>query len=158
MVSDIQPLLDFIFERICAKDEALYKWHLFFMATILTQPEANYPVAQLFYSTSQGAGKGLYLNNLLGEGIFGEDNYVHLNDIGSLVAEKNHHVVNKLWVVVDEIDQLSSSQSKKLLSHIGDEMILHRKLYSDAKMTRNYNNIACAFPFVYRHALISLRC
>ena len=70
----------------------------------------------------QGIGKGLIFDELLGNGIFGQETYLQVKKVEGLLGHFNANIMNKLLINVNEVS-MTKAQANEVKSMITDKTI-----------------------------------
>ena len=132
-INEIKPLLDFIMLVWCNNEERLYNYFMKWLAFIIQNPCEKSGVAIVGLSI-EGTGKNT-LSDFLAEYIFGKKKSLpNINSIEKLVGEKNNQLINKRFVVVNEMASTKEefrSNFDKMKSIITDKTLNIRPLYQE---------------------------
>ena len=70
--------------------------------------------------------------------LFDEDKVLFCKNLEDFLGEQNHEQLNKLFVIIDEIERASKRQADKLKSTITSDTIRYKKLYCDPVTMPSY--------------------
>jgi hypothetical protein len=139
-IEELKPILDFIKLVWCDDDDIIYNYFMKWLAFIIQNPDEKSGVAIVGLS-KDGCGKNT-LSNFLAEFVFGlKKSLPNLTGIDKLVGEKNLHLVNKRFVVVNEMASSKEefrSNFDKLKSIITDKILNVRPLYQEPYDVKQY--------------------
>lgn len=142
----IEPILHHIKEVISAGDDDTYKYIMSWIKHILTKPEIKSKVAVILYSKEQQVGKGLFLNFIM-DYVIGRKYSLYMNGLDKLTSRFNGHLMNKLFINVDELSSLDKNSYHgvfdTLKSRITEPNILIEKKGIEGFEFNDYMNIIC---------------
>ena len=98
----IQPILWHIEHILCNGNKEFFYYLIRWMALPL-QPRGQKTEVLVCITGDQGTGKGLVFNHLLGQGVYGKQNYTHVEDADKLLGRFNSLTARKLFVYLDEV-------------------------------------------------------
>lgn len=108
---EIDGLLNFIKEIICANDDKLYDWFMSWLAWIMVHPEHRAGVAPVLISTKQGTGKGT-LVEFIEKYLIGESSSIQLSGVESLTCRFNEHLLGRKFIMVNEMSSTKAQFAK----------------------------------------------
>jgi hypothetical protein len=139
-VEELKQFLDFIKLVWCNNEEDLYSYFMKWLAFIIQNPNEKSGIAVVGLS-KDGCGKNT-VSNFLAEFVFGlKKSLPNLNGIDKLVGEKNLHLVNKRFVVCNEMASTREEfrcNFDKLKSIITDKILNVRPLYQEPYDVKQY--------------------
>lgn len=140
-VSQLPPVCKRIIEHVLGADKKTFDHFINWLACIVQFKDRTGTAWVL--SGTQGTGKGLLFHNIITP-LFGENNVV-AKRMEELEKEFTGFVENKLVTNIDEVEVGSSAYhakiTAKLKNLIVEPTISIRKMYADAYMARNFNNM-----------------
>ena len=98
----IEPILWHIEHILCNGNKEFFYYLIRWMALPL-QHRGQKTEVLVCITGDQGTGKGLVFNHLLGEGVYGKQNYTHVEDADKLLGRFNSLTARKLYVYLDEV-------------------------------------------------------
>jgi hypothetical protein len=107
--TDVNPLLDFIKEIICNKNDDLYKYIITWLRRICKTPWNKTQTVLLFHS-KQGTGKGSFVNWLITH-VFGKFNSTY-SSIDKITQRFNTVLSNKVFIACDELPSVEKQFHK----------------------------------------------
>ncbi len=126
---------ELLFEFICGKDKALYKWMVHWFANIVREPQSKSLTAPVIIG-KQGAGKSLlvsYVGRMLGSGFLAVTNPEHL------YGKFNAHTATCLLLHSEEALYGGEKKHRGIIkSLITDETRVFEQKNMDARMIRNH--------------------
>ena len=141
----IQPILWHIEHILCNGNLDFFQYLLKWMALPLQQRGAKTEVL-VCITGDQGTGKGLIFDHLLGQGIYGNTNYVHVEDADKLLGRFNSLTARKLFVYLDEVKSYGNTfkEADKLKALITETTTTLEVKGLDACTISNYTNYIMA--------------
>lgn len=142
---DIAIILNHIKSEWCRNDETLYTYIISWFSHIIQKPDVKTGIMIVLYSEQEGIGKGIVCEKLV-ENLFGCNHAVKLASIEQVFSKFNTITKNKLFTVIDELNQGydKSGDNKKINNK--KKSILTDKLQSiegkgeNAVASKDYNN------------------
>ena len=114
---DPTPMLNFIFNAWCQKDQKIYDWVLNWMSHLVQKPWIKMETS-IVLKGSQGCGKGMIIQ-ILGK-IIGQAHFFQPTSQDDMFGQFNYLLDNKFLVFADEMfwggDKKKAGQLKKLLT------------------------------------------
>ena len=140
--SKCQRILNHIREVLCNSDEKLFNYLLMWFADIFIDPMNKKGTVPVFQG-SQGCGKGIILNDLIGW-LIGQS-YFYLNNPNQLVGHFNAHISDKLFIYLDESFFAGNKEDASILKAlITNEIITVERKGIDALNMDSYFRLAIA--------------
>lgn len=137
--SKVDPFLNHVMRYFCRSQQSAYDYFLNWFASILQKPWQKNITAIVLKSDDQGCGKGLIINELFGNGIFGEDLFKQVRDIDGLIGKFNSTLMNKLFVNVDEVS-MTKAQANQVKGMITESRMDFEKKGLDKMNLPNLSN------------------
>jgi hypothetical protein len=111
------------------RDEKKLHWLLNYFATKIQQPERK--ICKFLVAFGRQTGTGKTSMQLWLKAILDEDKVLFCKNLEEYLSEQNHEHLNKLIVLIDDIERASKKQSDALKSSVTGNTIRYKKLYSD---------------------------
>jgi hypothetical protein len=111
------------------RDNKKLNWLINYFATKIQQPARKVCKYLVGYGRATGSGK-TSMNKYL-KALVDEDKVLFCKNLDDFLGEQNSEHLNKLFVLIDEIDRASRSQSDKLKSTITSDSFRYKKLYEN---------------------------
>ena len=134
----VNPFVSHITDVFCKGNKEHADYLLNWIASIVQKPSKPNIVCVVIKSEKQGVGKGLIFDTLLGDGIFGDESYVQVNNVDGLLGRFNSELINKLLINVNEV-----SMTKKEANSV-KSMITDPKMKGEAKFLNKLTVRNCA--------------
>ena len=134
----VNPFVSHITDVFCKGNKEHADYLLNWIASIVQKPSKPNIVCVVIKSKRQGVGKGLIVDTLLGDGIFGDESYVQVNNVDGLLGRFNSELINKLLINVNEV-----SMTKKEANSV-KSMITDPKMKGEAKFLNKLTVRNCA--------------
>ena len=114
----VDPFINHIHKYFCKCNQQHTQYLLNWLSHIIQKPSTPTKVVIVLKSI-QGIGKGLIFDILLGNGIFGQETYLQVNNIEGLIGHFNDHIKNKIFINVNEVF-MTQNQATRVKSMITD--------------------------------------
>lgn len=139
LMQEIKPILDHV-TLLCNGDETTALYIHKYMATIL-QRKGKTGVAMVFVS-QPGTGKGMYINQFIGEKILGNQAYLQVSDVDKIMGRFNSCARGKVLINLDEVTDrgLAYSLSDKFKSYITEPYQVFEAKGRDADREPDFAN------------------
>ena len=141
-IVDIQPIVRHIREHFAQGDDAAYRWLLkWFYSVIIKKQKTE---TAIILGGEQGCGKGLVINQLIGQGIIGGGNngaYMQINGLNLLVGRFNGSTGGKILICGNEVDARTKHKSDALKEIITENTRNLEKKGKEAAEIRDFSNI-----------------
>ena len=128
---------------VCWANRSDYKMHylLSFFALKLQYPARKVNKYFVSYCRETGVGKTSVLAFI--RAVFDEDKVLFCRDLVQFLGEQNAEFLNKLFVVIDDIERANRKQSDQLKSTITGDTMRYKKLYSDPVQMPCFFDLVC---------------
>ena len=137
----VQPLLDHMLKVFCNNDVILYNYMIKWFAHIIQKPSEMTKVAMVIKSDKQGCGKGLIIDELFGEYIFGGRSYTQVKSMEGLLGHFHGDLMNTLLVNVNEV-YMTKKDANAIKTMITDPKIKIEEKYLNKIDASNRLNFA----------------
>jgi len=126
-----EPVLDFIYEIICSKDDNAFDFVINWMAEMIQNPTPQKPgVALVLRSTGMGTGKGTFVTII--RDLIGPVHSVEMKDTDNILSSFNSMMENMLFVALDELYVNDKKSTRALQSIITEPTINIQRKFLDA--------------------------
>ena len=138
---DIKPVINHIRDHFAQGDETAYRWLLkWFYSVIIKKQKTE---TAIILGGEQGCGKGLVINQLIGQGVIGGDGgaYKQINGLNLLVGRFNGSTGGKILICGNEVDARTKHKSDALKEVITENTRNLEKKGKEAAEIRDFSNI-----------------
>ena len=97
------PFQQHVLKYFCRNKQESYDYFMNYFARKVQMPGNKNGVGMVLKTAKEGVGKGLVIDCLLGNNIFGELCYAQVGNMEALIGKFNSILMNKLLVNVDEV-------------------------------------------------------
>ena len=116
-------------------------WLINYFALKIQQPHRKICKYLVAFGRLTGTGKSSCEKFL--KALVDDDKVLFCLNLEQYLAEQNHEHLNKLWVLVDDIESANRKQSDALKATVSGNTIRYKKLYSDPLTMPSYCDLIC---------------
>ena len=135
----VDPFIDHVLNVFCRGDTGHCDYFLNWLSFIVQNPGKKTGVVVVLKSVNQGAGKGLIVDVLLGNGVFGHAAYAQVRNIEGLIGKFNSSLMNKQFVNVDEVS-MNKKEANEVKSMVTEPYMEFEKKGLDKIRLKNLMN------------------
>ena len=130
---------EWLFVVWCNRDKKKLNWLLNYFATKIQQPGRKVMKYLVAYGRATGSGKSTFAKFC--KALVDEDKVLFCKNLEDFLGEQNSEHLNKLFVLIDEIERATKSQSDKLKSSITADSFRYKKLYENPIQMPSYTDL-----------------
>ena len=121
------------------RDNKKLNWLLNYLATKIQDPARKVCKYLVAYGRQTGTGKTSMQRFL--KALVDEDKVLFCKNLEEFLGEQNHEHLNKLFVLIDEIERATRKQSDRLKSSITADSFKYKKLYENPITMPSYTDL-----------------
>ena len=133
------PFQQHVLKYFCRNKQESYDYFMNYFARKVQMPGNKNGVGMVLKTAKEGVGKGLVIDCLLGNNIFGELCYAQVGNMEALIGKFNSILMNKLLVNVDEVS-MTKAQADTVKGMITGETMLFEKKGLDKITLKNHTD------------------
>jgi hypothetical protein len=138
-MSHVDPFLHHVRKYFCRENEEHFRYFINWFAYIIQNPGKKTGVVIVLKSEKQGAGKGCVIDQLFGNGIFGDQSYAQVGNMEGLIGKFNSNLMNKQLVNVDEV-MMCKKEANEVKNMVTDPYMYYEKKGLDKIRLKNLMN------------------
>ena len=133
------PFLRHVKQVFCRGNDEHFDYLINWFASIIQNPDKKTGVVVVLKSEKEGTGKGLVIDVLFGNGIFGEQSYSQVKNIEGLIGKFNSNLMNKQFVNADEVS-MNKKEANEVKNMVTDPYMHFEKKGLDKIRLKNFMN------------------
>ena len=138
-ISYVQPYLDHVLKYYCNNDQECFDYFDNWYCNIFQNTMKKNKTCIVLKSNKHGVGKGLIVNELIGQNIIGDNCYLQVGHVDEIVGHFNSHLANKILVNIDE-GCTTAAENNKMKVKISENKFMMESKGLDKIVLDNFIN------------------